>query len=64
MIIGYAETVRLLAAWCELRQDFRHFRTDRIVAAEFLDERHGARPGDLMKRWKRRIEKERGVRLP
>ena len=40
-MIGYAETVRLLAAWCELRQDFRHFRTDRIVAAEFLDERHG-----------------------
>jgi predicted DNA-binding transcriptional regulator YafY len=64
VIIGYAETVRLLAAWCELRQDFRHFRTDRIVAAEFLDERHDARPGDLMKRWKRRIEKERGVRLP
>ena len=42
VIIGYAETVRLLAAWCELRQDFRHFRTDRIVAAEFLDEPHGS----------------------
>ena len=64
VIIGYAETVRLLAAWCELRQDFRHFRTDRIVAAEFLDERHGARPGELMKRWKHSLAKERGVRLP
>jgi len=63
VIIGYAETVRLLAAWCELRQDFRHFRTDRILAAEFLDERHGARPSELMSRWKRRLEKERGVRL-
>ena len=63
VIIGYAETVRLLAAWCELRQDFRHFRTDRILAAEFLDERHGARPSELMSRWKRRREKERGVRL-
>jgi predicted DNA-binding transcriptional regulator YafY len=63
VIIGYAETVRLLAAWCQLRQDFRHFRTDRIVAAEFLGERHGARPGDLTNRWKRRMEKERGVRL-
>ncbi|TGS09390.1 WYL domain-containing protein, partial [Mesorhizobium sp. M4B.F.Ca.ET.190.01.1.1] len=42
-MIGYAETVRLLAAWCELRQDFRHFRTDRIGAAEFLDERIGSR---------------------
>lgn len=64
VIIGYAETVRLLAAWCELRQDFRHFRTDRIIAAQFLDERHGSRPADLRTRWKRHVENERGVRLP
>jgi predicted DNA-binding transcriptional regulator YafY len=63
VIIGYAETVRLLAAWCELRQDFRHFRTDRIVAADFLDERHGVRPGELMTRWKRHRENGRGDRL-
>jgi predicted DNA-binding transcriptional regulator YafY len=44
VIIGYAETVRLLAAWCELRQAFRHFRTDRILAVEFLDENYGCRP--------------------
>lgn len=64
VIVGYAETVRLLAAWCELRQGFRHFRTDRIVAAEFLDEGHGCRPGDLKTRWRRHMETERGVRLP
>jgi len=63
VIIGYAETVRLLAAWCELRQDFRHFRTDRIVEAEFLDERHGSRPAVLMTRWKRHMEKARGKSL-
>jgi predicted DNA-binding transcriptional regulator YafY len=63
VIIGYAETVRLLAAWCELRQDFRHFRTDRIIAAEFLDDHHGARPGELRTRWRRWREKERGARL-
>ena len=63
VIIGYAETVRLLAAWCELRQDFRHFRTDRILAAEFLDERHGCRLSELRSRWKRQIETERGMRL-
>ena len=63
VIIGYAETVRLLAAWCELRQGFRHFRTDRIAAAEFLDEPHGSRPGELRTRWKRHMEKERGVRI-
>src|SRR5690349_5217813 len=29
--VGYYETVRIIAAWCELRQDFRHFRTDRVT---------------------------------
>jgi predicted DNA-binding transcriptional regulator YafY len=28
-----------LAAWCELRQDFRSFRVDRIEAVQLLDER-------------------------
>jgi len=63
VIIGYAETVRLLAAWCESRQGFRHFRTDRILGAEFLDERYSCRPSDLRARWKREFEAERGVRL-
>ena len=62
-MIGYAETVRLLAAWCELRQDFRHFRTDRISAATFLDERIGCRPGELRNRWKRHMAAQ-GIQLP
>ena len=53
VIIGYAETVRLLAAWCELRQGFRHFRTDRMVAVETLDESIGLRHGELRRRWER-----------
>jgi len=60
-IIGYAETVRLLAAWCELRQDFRHFRTDRIATAEFLDAPNGCRPGELRARWRRFMEAKRGI---
>jgi predicted DNA-binding transcriptional regulator YafY len=55
VIVGYLEQARMLAAWCELRQDFRHFRTDRIHAAEFLDERYPARPGELRFRWKRNM---------
>lgn len=55
VIIGFFENARMLAAWCELRQDFRHFRTDRIIEAEFLDERHGCRPGELRQRWKRHM---------
>jgi predicted DNA-binding transcriptional regulator YafY len=63
-IIGYAETVRLLAAWCELRQGFRHFRTDRIVSATFLQEPCGWRPRELRARWQRFMESERGIRPP
>ncbi|WP_336962548.1 YafY family protein [Sphingobium aquiterrae] len=62
VIIGYFEETRMLAAWCELRQDFRHFRTDRIVAAAFLEDRHGSRPGVLRQRWKRHMaEKHRAA---
>lgn len=28
--LGYFDRVRVLVAWCELRQGFRHFRVDRI----------------------------------
>ena len=51
VILGYAETSRLLVAWCELRQSFRHFRTERIIEAEMLDERNGLRQGELRRRW-------------
>jgi predicted DNA-binding transcriptional regulator YafY len=49
--VGYLEAVRLIVARCELRRDFRHFRTDRIAAASFLDERYPARPGVLRAKW-------------
>lgn len=50
-LIGYQDTVRLVVAWCELRQDFRTFRADRVVEAEFLDERYPGRPAQLRARW-------------
>ena len=62
VILGYAETSRLLVAWCELRQDFRHFRTDRIIAAALLDEGNGLRPGELRRRWQLWREANGGVR--
>jgi predicted DNA-binding transcriptional regulator YafY len=55
VILGFLEEVRMLAAWCELRQDFRRFRVDRILAAEFLDEHYGNRPALLRQRWKRHL---------
>jgi predicted DNA-binding transcriptional regulator YafY len=63
IMIGYADAVRLLAAWCELRQDFRHFRTDRLISADYLDERHGERRLALAMRWKRYMKESRGLDL-
>lgn len=44
--------VRLLAAWCELRQDYRHFRTDRIAAFAEVGERYPRRRRILIKEWR------------
>jgi predicted DNA-binding transcriptional regulator YafY len=52
--VGYYETVRIIAAWCELRQDFRHFRTDRVSDAEFLEERYPGRKAVLRAEWRKR----------
>jgi predicted DNA-binding transcriptional regulator YafY len=37
--LAFFESTRMLAAWCELRGGFRHFRVDRIESAELLAER-------------------------
>jgi predicted DNA-binding transcriptional regulator YafY len=54
--VGYMETVRHLIAWCELRQGFRSFRTDRVIAAGFLDERYPERPSALRAKWRRTFD--------
>lgn len=59
VILGYDETRCLLIAWCELRRDFRHFRTDRIMDADVLDERYPAPRNDLRRRWERWREEKR-----
>ena len=55
--IGYQATTRILAAWCELRQGFRHFRTDRVAGAEFLEERYPARPAVLRQQWRKTLRR-------
>jgi len=54
--LAFFENSRVLAAWCELRQDFRHFRIDRIIALHETGQRYPQRRRVLMKQW-REIEK-------
>jgi predicted DNA-binding transcriptional regulator YafY len=50
--LAFFDGKRLLAAWCELRGDFRHFRIDRIGAASSLGERYPTRRHQLLKTWR------------
>lgn len=50
--LTFFREVRVLLAWCELRADFRHFRTDRIAAVETLLERYPRRRAGLMRAWR------------
>jgi len=49
--VAYYVQATLIAAWCELREDYRHFRTDRIVTATVLDEVFPTREGQLLRGW-------------
>jgi predicted DNA-binding transcriptional regulator YafY len=49
--MAYYVDVTLVGAWCELRNDFRHFRVDRILASDVLDERFSADSDRLTAEW-------------
>lgn len=51
--LTFFERVRMVIAWCELRQAFRHFRTDRIGVLVAREERYPARRADLFRRWQK-----------
>lgn len=50
--LGFFDRVRVIVAWCELRQDFRHFRTDRISRLTATDTRYPRRRQALLKEWR------------
>ena len=50
--IAFFEGKRLLAAWCELRNGFRHFRPDRIASLTATSDRYPTRRAVLMKTWR------------
>jgi predicted DNA-binding transcriptional regulator YafY len=51
--MAFFERRQTVAAWCELRGAFRHFRTDRITAMTPTGERYPTRRADLVKAWRR-----------
>ena len=55
----YWGKVWTLSAWCELRNDFRGFRIDRIAAFTVLPERFRQEPGKTLADLLRQVEAER-----
>lgn len=59
LYIAFWEQARVIVAWCEKREDFRHFRTDRLQTMETLDQRYPERRAVLISRWKEKQRQER-----
>ena len=54
LALSFYGPVWLLVSWCELRQDFRSFRLDRIDGLEVLDKRFGPERGKTLQDYLRR----------
>lgn len=61
LCLAYFGPVWLLSAWCELREDFRNFRLDRIVEACVLPESFTEEPGKSLQDYFRRVAEQHGL---
>ena len=50
--LAFFDRARVVVGWCELRNGFRHFRTDRITALAPLDVRYPRRRHVLVREWR------------
>ena len=62
--VAYYEEKQIFAAWCTVREDFRNFRTDRIVTAAPLEARFGRRRAALAKEWEAIWQATQKARYP
>ncbi|WP_371323475.1 YafY family protein [Dechloromonas sp. ZY10] len=50
--VGFFDRCLVMVAWCELREDFRHFRIDRIARLSIEEARYPERRQALLRRWR------------
>jgi predicted DNA-binding transcriptional regulator YafY len=51
--LGFMTEYRVVAAWCEARAAFRHFRVDRIAGLTITTERFPRRRRVLLAEWRK-----------
>ncbi len=61
LLIAYLDGHRYIVAWCETRQGYRHFRTDRIVALDVLNEGYPGRRAAMISEWEEMMAKRRAT---
>ena len=54
--LAFLEGKRLVTAWCELRESFRHFRADRISAYQLLGVKYPQGRNALVKAWRKAMD--------
>lgn len=59
VLLGYRDSGRIMAAWCELRGAFRYFRTDRMIEATVLTHQVPKRRAVLRALWQTAMDEER-----
>lgn len=59
ILLGSRDSGRIMAAWCELRGEFRYFRTDRMMAVAILADRIPRRRAILRALWQTAMDEER-----
>jgi predicted DNA-binding transcriptional regulator YafY len=64
--LAYFDQALILAAWCELRKDYRHFRTDRICEFNVAAEKYPRNRRVLLEEWRaqRGVAREEVKRRP
>lgn len=60
LFIAYLDESRMIVGWCETRQDYRHFRTDRVLSLEICEGTYPKRRSTLIKGWEGMMAKRRG----
>ena len=50
--LAFFDRARVVVAWCEMREAYRHFRTDRITALAVTEMRYPRRRQALLKEWR------------
>lgn len=56
LLIAYLDAVRYIVAWCETRQGYRHFRTDRVRDLTVLEERYPGRRAVMIQDWEAEVK--------